>query len=73
MAEIQGMRRGAVARWWVSGRWVQTLIAVLLAIFAVAMVYPFFWLILSSFKTSGDIIQLPVRLHLLLGEGDFEF
>jgi multiple sugar transport system permease protein len=62
MAEIQGMRRGAVARWWVSGRWVQTLIAVLLAIFAVAMVYPFLWLIFSSFKTNGDIIQIPARL-----------
>jgi multiple sugar transport system permease protein len=62
MTDVQGTQRGAVARWWVSGRWVQTLIAVLLALFAVAMVYPFLWLVFSSFKTSGDIIAIPVHL-----------
>ena len=62
MTDFQETRRGPVARWWVSGRWVQTLIAVLLALFAVAMVYPFLWLVFSSFKTSGDIIAIPVHL-----------
>jgi multiple sugar transport system permease protein len=46
----------------VSERWVPTLIGVLLALFAVAMVYPFLWLVFSSFKTSGDIIAIPAHL-----------
>lgn len=49
-------------RWWVSGRWVQTLIIVILAIFSFAMFYPFIWLIFSSFKTGADIVKIPVTL-----------
>ena len=49
-------------RWWLSGRWVQTLILVLLAAFSVAMFYPFIWLLLSSFKTGADIVKIPVTL-----------
>ena len=49
-------------RWWYSGRWVQTLIIVILALFSLAMVYPFIWLILSSFKTGADIVKIPVTL-----------
>ncbi|MGH2559478.1 MAG: carbohydrate ABC transporter permease [Thermomicrobiales bacterium] len=62
MMWVGGMRSGAIRRWWISGRWVQTLIAVLLGLFALVMVYPFLWLIFSSFKTSGDILSVPVKL-----------
>jgi multiple sugar transport system permease protein len=49
-------------RWWLSGRWIQTLIIVLLAAFSVAMFYPFVWLLFSSFKTGADIVKIPVTL-----------
>src|SRR5262245_26672906 len=51
-----------VRRWWVSGRWVQTLNIVILAAFSVAMFYPFVWLLFSSFKTGADIVKIPVTL-----------
>ena len=54
--------RGRLARWWVSGRWAQTVIALVLGVFAVATVYPFLWLVFSSFKTNSDILALPVKL-----------
>jgi ABC-type glycerol-3-phosphate transport system permease component len=62
-ATMQAQERpmGAIARWWVSGRWVQTLIAVILGLFALAVIYPFLWLVVSSFKTSADIVSVPVK------------
>jgi multiple sugar transport system permease protein len=60
--QIEETRNGAVARWWVSGRWVNTLIGVILGLLALAMIYPFMWLVISSFKTSSDILTLPVKL-----------
>lgn len=60
--EIHGTRSNALRRWWISGRWVSTLIAVLLGLIALVVMYPFLWLVLSSFKESGDIIRIPVTL-----------
>ena len=51
-----------VRRLYTSGRWVELLIGVILAVFSVAMFYPFLWLIFSSFKTGADIVRIPVRL-----------
>jgi multiple sugar transport system permease protein len=51
-----------VRGWWVSGRWINTLIVLLLAFFSVAMFYPFIWLLLSSFKSGADIVRIPVQL-----------
>lgn len=51
-----------VRSWWLSGRWVQTLIIVLLATFSFAMFYPFIWLLFSSFKSGADIVKIPVTL-----------
>jgi len=63
--------KGGKARWWGSGRRVNGLIIVSLSLFSFVMIYPFLWLIFSSFKTRADIIALP--LHLLprpwTGEG----
>ena len=59
---IQGERRGTIERWWVSGRWVPTAFAVVLGLVAIVMIYPFVWLVFSSFKTSADIIHLPVQV-----------
>ena len=52
----------SVRRALVSGRWHEFLIAIVLAILSLAMVYPFLWLILSSFKTGPDIVHIPVTL-----------
>jgi len=38
------------------------MIGVILAVFSVAMIYPFLWLVLSSFKTGADIVKIPVTL-----------
>ncbi len=46
----------------ISGRWVQYFVGLILAVFSVAMFYPFVWLIFSSFKTGADIVRIPVRL-----------
>ena len=51
-----------VRRWLVSGKWVKTLIFLLLAAISFAMFYPFFWLFFSSFKTGADIVRIPVTL-----------
>jgi multiple sugar transport system permease protein len=51
-----------VRGWWVSGRWINTLIVLLLAFFSVAMFYPFIWLLLSSFKSGANIVRIPVQL-----------
>ncbi len=45
-----------------SGRWIELLIGLILAVFSFAMFYPFIWLILSSFKTGADIVRIPVTL-----------
>lgn len=41
---------------------VNIMIGVILAFFSVAMIYPFLWLVLSSFKTGADIVKIPVSL-----------
>ena len=51
-----------LVHWWESGRWVETLIIVILAIASMIMFYPFLWLVFSSFKTGTDIVTLPVHL-----------
>jgi len=60
---VSTKRAGSAAhRLYVSGRWVEVLIGVILATFSVAMFYPFVWLIFSSFKTGADIVRIPVTL-----------
>jgi len=51
-----------IQRWWISGRWIKTLVFILLAICCLAMVYPFVWLVFSSFKTGADIVRIPLTL-----------
>lgn len=48
-------------RWQGSGRWILVAIFVVLAVVGAAMVYPFLWLVISSFKTSVDIVTPPVQ------------
>lgn len=55
-------RQNWVGRLWVSGRWVQALIAIALTCFAMLMIYPFLWLMFGSFKTSSDILAQPLQL-----------
>jgi multiple sugar transport system permease protein len=43
-------------------RRLELLIGIILAAFSIAMFYPFFWLVFSSFKTGADIVTIPVRL-----------
>ena len=45
-----------------NGRWVQTMIVVVMTLFAALMIYPFLWLVFGSFKTSSDILAQPVQL-----------
>src|SRR5690349_2592397 len=45
-----------------SGKWLEVLIVVGLAVFSFMMVYPFLWLVFSSFKTASDMVKLPVHL-----------
>ncbi|MGQ9684549.1 MAG: carbohydrate ABC transporter permease [Anaerolineae bacterium] len=52
----------ALRRVWVSGRRAEYLIGVFLAVFSVAMFYPFLWLVFSSFKEGRDIVRIPVTL-----------
>jgi len=54
--------RHPLAKWWSSGRWVPVVIGVILTLGAVAMVYPFFWMIFGAFKTNQDIITQPIQL-----------
>src|SRR5262249_10182565 len=48
--------------WRESGRWVETLIALILGIVSLAMLYPFLWMAFSSFKTGSDILAIPIQL-----------
>ncbi len=52
----------SLRNWWNSGAGLHALLFVLLGVFSLAMVYPFLWLILSSFKTGADIVRIPVTL-----------
>jgi multiple sugar transport system permease protein len=45
-----------------AGGWVKLAIVVALSAAAVAMIYPFLWLLFGSFKTSGDILAQPLQL-----------
>lgn len=62
MIQHAPQRQNWFARLWVSGRWVQVLIALALTAFAVLMIYPFLWLVFGSFKTSSDILAQPLQL-----------
>jgi multiple sugar transport system permease protein len=55
-------RRGRVAHWWKMGGSGEAGIMVVLALISVVMVWPFLWLILSSFKPSSEIVAIPVSL-----------
>ncbi|HXF62855.1 MAG TPA: carbohydrate ABC transporter permease [Caldilineaceae bacterium] len=56
------MASGSARRYLTSERWIEGLIVCILALFSVAMFYPFLWLVLSSFKTGADIVRIPVTL-----------
>ena len=58
----QTSQGGWLRRLWVSGRWVEVAIALVLTLFAVLMIYPFLWLVFGSFKTSSDILAQPIHL-----------
>lgn len=49
-------------RLWANGSWVKTVIVVFLTLFAIAMIYPFLWLVFGAFKTNVDIVTQPVHL-----------
>jgi multiple sugar transport system permease protein len=55
-------RTRRLERWWTSGNWGAAVIIAILGGFSLMMFYPFLWLIFSSFKTSADIVSLPVHL-----------
>jgi multiple sugar transport system permease protein len=46
----------------VSEAWIDLLIGTILAVFSVVVLFPFAWLVFSSFKTGADIVRLPPRL-----------
>lgn len=57
-----GSLKSAVPKLYSSGRWIELLIGLILAVLSIAMFYPFFWLVFSSFKTGADIVTIPVKL-----------
>jgi ABC-type glycerol-3-phosphate transport system permease component len=54
--------RNRLARWWESGHWVEALIALTLGLVSLVMLYPFLWMVFSSFKTGADILTVPLQL-----------
>lgn len=56
---------------WLSMRWPELLLTLVVGLLGVLMFYPFLWLIFSSFKTARDIVTLPVQL-LPRGQWSFE-
>ena len=54
--------RERVRRSFVAERWIAVVIILILALFSITMLYPFMWLIFSSFKTGADIVRIPVTL-----------
>ena len=57
-----GSWRYAIRKVFISERWIELLIGLILATFSLAMFYPFVWLIFSSFKEGSDIVRIPVTL-----------
>jgi multiple sugar transport system permease protein len=51
-----------LSRLWHSYLWVDLVIFIGLGLLCLLMIYPFLWLIFSSFKTAKDIVTLPVQL-----------
>jgi ABC-type glycerol-3-phosphate transport system permease component len=51
-----------VSRFLGNGRWVPMTIGVILSLAAIAMLYPFIWMVFSSFKTNADIATRPIRI-----------
>lgn len=51
-----------LSRLWHSYLWVDFVIFIGLGVLCLLMIYPFLWLIFSSFKTVKDIVTLPVQL-----------
>ena len=65
MQSVVSSRRSfgdTVRRLLTSDRWTSVLIVIVLAVFSVAMFYPFIWLVFSSFKTGADIVHIPPKL-----------
>lgn len=57
-----GSFKSALPKLYTSGHWLELLIGLILAALSIAMFYPFFWLVFSSFKTGADIVSIPVKL-----------
>jgi ABC-type glycerol-3-phosphate transport system permease component len=51
-----------VSRFLGNGHWVPMTIGVILSLAAIAMLYPFIWMVFSSFKTNADISTRPIRI-----------
>jgi ABC-type glycerol-3-phosphate transport system permease component len=60
--QAQQISRHPLAKWWASGRWVPVGIGVILTVAAVAMIYPFLWMVFGAFKSNQDIITQPIQI-----------
>ncbi|NLE44973.1 MAG: carbohydrate ABC transporter permease [Chloroflexi bacterium] len=54
--------RAQVERLFAGEGWIDLLIKIILALGSVVTLYPFLWLVFSSFKTGADIVNLPPKL-----------
>ena len=54
--------RPTVVRLLGNGKWVPIVIGVLLTAGAMAMLYPFVWMVFSAFKSNADIATRPIRI-----------
>lgn len=65
MASESILARPQVGNWrrWTTGdRRIEAVIILLLVFFSIVMVYPFIWLLFSSFKNGADIVRIPIQL-----------
>ncbi len=49
-------------RWTTGDGRIEAVIILLLVFFSIVMVYPFIWLLFSSFKNGADIVRIPIQL-----------
>ncbi len=59
---VQRSIRKRLAHYYRTERWITPLIIFSLCLGGVWVLYPFMWMVLSSFKTGPDIVRLPVTL-----------
>lgn len=58
----QDATRNPLQKWWHSGQWIPISIGVVLTVAALAMVYPFLWMVFGAFKSNQDIITTPIHI-----------